>query len=581
MGGIMDTKLLIGLAVVLGLLLVAFAGAEIEEPKPEVRGELVGSSSFILELEGTPLLTEEYTIFYRPDEGYTLLSQGGLHVGDQSIRLVQTTNYDQTLRAVAYELIAESVAIRDRVTATAETNGLELKVETAGAEHSTTVPVVSDYAILDNNLIGQFAMLLLAIRADAIGSEFTAVVPQKLLSLPGRIAGPSPVEFASGDAIYEGLGYEIGLGDTRIDLIEYEGRLVGLANRTQGTVAYDAGRFPEGIAPSGEEEALPAGVLEQEVSIQSGELALAGTLSLPDAEGPFPAVLFLHGSGPIDRDGNAPGLPMDAYRQLAHALAEAGVASLRFDKRGVGESQGDSATASMTDLVGDARAALAALRSRPEIDPARVILVGHSEGAYIAPILAREDDDLAGIALLAGAARPLDEITRWQVETALRQAGAGDEQVEAALEQEDEYIAFVEGSVGEWSDYTVEDLQDELAWLTDAAAEQLLATPLGLTWLREHYLAETEEALKQVAVPAFALNGEKDLQVPASEAEAIHGILEEAGNADVTVHVLPDLNHLLRHHPEAPNLLFRHIEEPVDPRVIDLLSEWIDERFGT
>ena len=576
----MDTKLLIGLAIALGLLLIAFTGPEIEKPKPETQGELIASSSFILELEGTPILTEEYTIFHHPEEGYTLISQGALHVGDEPIHLVQTTQYDEALRAVDYELIGESEAVRDRITATAETNGLALKVETGGAEHSITVPVVSDYAILDNNLIGQFAMLLLAVQADAIGGDFTAVVPQKLLSLPGQIAGPERIEFVSGRATHEADLYRVGLGDTTVDLIESEGRLVGLVNRAQGTVGYDAGRFPEGIEVLEEEDALPAGLREVEVSFESGGVTLAGTLALPEAEEPLPAVLFLHGSGPIDRDGNAPGLPMDAYRQLAYGLAEAGIASLRYDKRGAGESGGDSTTASMTDLVGDARAALRALRDRPEIDPSRVILVGHSEGAYLAPQIAAEDDALAGIALLAGAARPLDEITRWQVETALRMSGADDEQVEASLEQQDEYTAFVENSTGEWADYTVEDLQNELAWLTDAAASQLLGTQLGLTWLREHYLANTQAVLAQVSVPVFVLNGEKDLQVPSSEGEAIREILEGVGNEDVAVHELADLNHLLRYHSEAPNLLFRHIEEPVDARVIELLREWAVEHVG-
>ena len=159
-------------------------------------------------------------------------------------------------------------------------------------------------------------------------------------------------------------------------------------------------------------------------------------------------------------------------------------------------------------------------------------------------------------------------------------SGADDEQVEASLEQQDEYTAFVENSTGEWADYTVEDLQNELAWLTDAAASQLLATQLGLTWLREHYLADTQAVLAQVSVPVLVLNGEKDLQVPSSEGEAIREILERAGNEDVAVHELVDLNHLLRYHPEDPNLLFRHIEEPVDPRVIELLREWAVEHVG-
>jgi pimeloyl-ACP methyl ester carboxylesterase len=577
----MDTKLLIGLAVVLGLLVIAFAGPRIGPLEPEVRGELIASSRFALTHEGTTLLAEDYTIFYHPAEGYTLVSEGSLYVGEEPIRLGQTTQYDQTLTPVAYDLAVTSGSVRDEVSARAETNGFVMQVKTAALSQDMTVPVAANYALLDNNMIGQFAMLLLAARADAIGSEFTAVIPQKLLSLPGRIAGPEAVGFSSGGTSYEGFRYEVWLGDTHIDLIEYEGRMVGLVNRTQGTVGYDVSRFPDGLDVLPEAEpTLPEGVREEEIRFESDGLTLVGTLTIPDGDDPLPAALFLHGSGPIDRDGNAPGLPMDAYRQLAHALAEVGIASLRFDKRGVGESEGTIETASMTDLVDDARAALAALRARPEVDSSRVFLVGHSEGAYLATILAADDPELAGLALLAGAARPLDEITRWQVETAMRQSGADDEQVAVALEQENEYIAFVKSSTGEWADYSVADLRAAISWMTDIAAEQLLATPLALSWLREHYLAQTEAVLARVRVPVFALNGEKDLQVPSSEAEAIRGILVEAGNEDVVVHVLPDLNHLLRYHPDAPSLLYRHLEEPVDPRVIDLLREWAVDHVG-
>jgi len=234
----------------------------------------------------------------------------------------------------------------------------------------------------------------------------------------------------------------------------------------------------------------------------------------------------------------------------------------------------------MSDLLDDAAAALDALRSAPQVDPDRVVLIGHSEGAYLAPAIAGTDAQLAGIALLAGAAQPLDEVTLWQIETLLRQRGATEEEIAASLEQEDAYIAFVEGSRGQWSDYTIEELQAALPWLTEDVAGQLAMTPLGLPWLREHYTADTEGALRAVSIPVFALNGDKDLQVPPESGERIRAILEEAGNENVTVHLLEDLNHLLRHHPEDPNLIYRHVEDPVDPRVIELLQTWAVERLA-
>ena len=103
---------------------------------------------------------------------------------------------------------------------------------------------------------------------------------------------------------------------------------------------------------------------------------------------------------------------------------------------------------------------------------------------------------------------------------------------------------------------------------------------MALSWQREHYLADPAEVIAQVQQPVLILSGEKDAQVPSSEAGLIAELLQEAGNEDVTVTVLPDLNHLLRHHPEEPNLTYRHLDEPVDERVTSALQQWLVERFG-
>ncbi|MFG1860768.1 alpha/beta hydrolase family protein [Microbispora bryophytorum] len=128
-----------------------------------------------------------------------------------------------------------------------------------------------------------------------------------------------------------------------------------------------------------------------DLGFASGGERLAGTLTLPDGDGPFPAVLLVPGSGPVDRDSDHRRLPLGVTRQLAEAFAAAGIASLRYDKRGVGASTGGFLAAGFRDNMDDAGAALAALRERPEIDSGRVALTGHSEGALIAANLAAHD----------------------------------------------------------------------------------------------------------------------------------------------------------------------------------------------
>jgi alpha-beta hydrolase superfamily lysophospholipase len=282
---------------------------------------------------------------------------------------------------------------------------------------------------------------------------------------------------------------------------------------------------------------------------------------------------MIHGSGPADRDENVPGMKIGFLRAVAHRLAQAGIASFRYDKRGVGASEGDLSKAGLTDLVEDARAALEALRTRGEIDPERVFILGHSEGGNIAPLVAVGDPSVRGLILVATNARPLDQIIRRQVETLNRAAGLSESDLEAILEQQDEWAAFVKESEGDWEDYPYKQLKEPLTWLTPEKYAGL--TRVSLRWLREHFTRDPLETIRRVKVPVLILQGEKDIQVPKEEAELLARVLREAGNEEVELHILPDLNHLMRRHPEEPNLQYRHLDEPVDERVLRLIVEWV------
>jgi uncharacterized protein len=586
----MNTKLLLLLGAVLGLLLLVTLVPGPDRVEPDKPLQLIDSGHFVLEMNGLPILEEVYTLEFDSVDGYLLNSQGSIFASGQVVTLAQQTQYDRNFMPISYQLGAETPSGPQIISAQMGLRGFNMEVRVGLSVQSGKVADVENLALLDNNLIGQFAVLLLAIRSEALDRNFTAAIPQALLSLPARVEGPNSVTFYSGDTEFQGKRFELHLGDTVISLIEYEGHLVGLANRNQGTIGYDLELCPSGITIDlePEVEAVGAGI-ERDVVFASGDLSLGGTLRLPDTDkSSFPAVLFIHGSGPVDRNGSAVNLEtgavvmeLDIYRQLAVAASDVGFASFRFDKRGVGDSQGDAALASRADLLDDIQAAIQFLRAQPEIDVSRIILIGHSEGSYLAPMVAVEDAEIAGVVLLAGAARALDAITRWQVESLLGQQGIEGQALDAALAQQDQYIAFVKGSQGEWADYTIEQLQEEIPWLNEAAGEQLKATPLALSWLREHYLAQPADTIVQLESPVLIISGEKDSQVPSSEAELLAGLLATAGNEDVSAFVFPDLNHLLRYHPEEPNLTYRHLDEPVDERVTVTLQEWLTGNFGS
>ena len=576
----MDSKILIALAVIGAILLVGLFAPRTEETSPILEtGQLIEAGHFVLEQAGTPVVNEEYTLFFSPAEGYMLLSEARVTTGDQTISLAQQYQFDRDFLPILYHLAAATPSGSQIISAQIGLSGLHMEARAGTSQQGVDIPDARNTAILDNNLVSHYLVLLMAYQGGAIEHDFTSAIPQALLSLPAHIDGPTATQFVSETNSYDGDLYTIRLGDIRIELVVYQGRLAGVFIEAQAVRAYNPDLFPNGIFLNIEEQEAPTieGV-EQEVTFESEGITLSGTLTLPKETGnPVPGVLFIHGSGPVDRDENAAGLKIDLFREFANALAKAGIGSLRYDKRGVGESEGLFSEASMEDLLSDARAALSTLQAVEGIDAERCFLVGHSEGGILAPIIASEDN-LAGIVLLAGAAHSLDIIIRGQVERLNRDAGKTEEEVQAVLAQEDQYLDFVRTSEGEWPDYPFDDLKGAMPWLTQETLPQI--TALSLSWLREHFLHDPIETIQQVSCPVLIIQGEKDSQVPADEANLLAAALAGAGNADVTLDLLPDLNHLMRHHPEEPNLVYRHLDEPVDPRVIEGVIGWISEHIA-
>ncbi len=302
---------------------------------------------------------------------------------------------------------------------------------------------------------------------------------------------------------------------------------------------------------------LTAGSTEVRVPGPAG--ALAGTFLIPEGTGPYPAVLLITGSGEVDRNSDHKRIALGATRDLAEALAGAGVASLRYDKRGVGASDGDYLATGLGDATADARAALAWLAARPEVRSEAVVVIGHSEGAVHAQALAAGGDrKVAGAVLLAGQARPGRELLEWQ--------GA---QVAASLT----------GLTGR----IVRLLRIDLAAKQRAALDKIARTTTDVArmggrrvnarWMREYLAHDPAPVLARIAVPVLALTGEKDLQVPAEDVETVAALVP----GPVEAVRVPDLTHILRRDPGAPSLQAykRLVAEPVDPEVLATVTDWV------
>ncbi|GGI06310.1 alpha/beta hydrolase family protein [Egicoccus halophilus] len=292
-------------------------------------------------------------------------------------------------------------------------------------------------------------------------------------------------------------------------------------------------------------------------------LTLHATLTLPDRDDRSPAALLIPGSGQVDRDSDHRKLPLGVTRELATALAEAGIASLRFDKRGVGASEGDFLTASFDDSRADARAALAALRDQPDVDRERVLLVGHSEGAVHAASLAAEDGGLVGVVLLAGTATTGAEVLRWQGRQILPTLPAPVRGLLRLLRQDPANAQ--------------EKLFAKLR-ASDAAVQRVQGARINAAWMRGFLDHDAASDLARITAPVLALTGSKDLQANPADLPRMAALVA----APIEVLELPDLNHILRHTAGAPSLGYKRQvrSQPLDPRVTAHVTRWAAERVG-
>ena len=288
-----------------------------------------------------------------------------------------------------------------------------------------------------------------------------------------------------------------------------------------------------------------------------GDPLLAGTLTLPDAPAPVPAVLLTAGSGPLDRDSNHRRVRFDVTRALAHALADGGLASLRYDKRGVGASPGDWRAAGLYDNVDDLARAREALAARPEVDAGRVLLAGHSEGALLAAALAARGAPVAGVVLLAMSATPGAELLRWQARGIAPTLPTPVRGLLRLLRTDLEAR-------------TAANHRKVLGTTTDVA--RVDGVRVNARWTREFLLHDPRADLARLTVPVLALTGDKDLQVPADDL----AVLAATVPGPVEVQRVPDLTHTLRRQPRVASM--RHYREelrrPVDPEVLATVVAW-------
>lgn len=300
--------------------------------------------------------------------------------------------------------------------------------------------------------------------------------------------------------------------------------------------------------------------MTQEMTITTAYGTIAGTF-LSHKE-PRTTIIMLSGSGPSDRDGNMGGVEFNTYAKLADALFGAGFNVFRYDKQGIGESDGDFNKVGLHDLINDAILVVSTIKQLKDVE--KLFILGHSEGAVIAPAVQLETK-ADGLILLSGFNDASKQMFLYQADSLARE------------------IERVKGLKGLFYRLTgvakkVRERQDDLlerSLRTNVSSFKYRGQVVNAKWIREHASYDVRERLDHVSAPVLAITGGRDVQVPAEHVYSIHT------KGEVESYVIDDMNHLLVERKTPHSLLSLHkeyrevIDVPIHPMLVQHVVEWL------
>lgn len=307
--------------------------------------------------------------------------------------------------------------------------------------------------------------------------------------------------------------------------------------------------------------------MEKEVTIQS-TVGIKGTICLPEQQTEkWPAVLIIPGTGKLDRNAKVnKKLDLRLYRQLSEFLSSNGIINLRYDKRGVGESEGDYLAAGLWDLVDDARACVQYLKTLPEVDSKKVIVLGHSEGAAIGTAVAAREE-LGGLVLLAGAVERLSEALK-------RQRGIAAADILTAKGFQG-FLLRLFGAHKKVEEQAQKQIEKVLQSTEDVIRVSFIKT--NAKWMREHFVYNVREDLVKVTCPVLAITGSRDIQADPEVLKELPKYVKE--NAEY--HIVENMGHSLKFQAATSNIMnakkdiVAESKLPVHPELLKLLEDWL------
>ncbi len=523
-----------------------------------------GATNFTIFLRGAPIGAEQIALT-RSATGWTIVSSGRLSAPIDTVARRLQVRYTPDWKPLEFTLDGNVRGVAQTIHTVVEGTTAKSDITVAGQTTQKTDTIdPAALLVLSNSFFGPYEAVAARLKTAAAGSEFPVYLePQSSIT--------------------------IAVGETSAEQIQTAGRLV-VARRTRITLVLpgarldadlwtdDTGRMIRFSVPSQSIEVVREDIgavssrsvtisrpNDTQINIPSNGFTLAATLSRPaqTSAARLPAVVLVGGSGPTDRDSLVFGIPI--FGQIAGVLADAGYIVVRYDKRGIGQSGGRAEAASLADYADDVRAAVKLLSDRKDVDPKRIVVIGHSEGGTVALMAAAKDKHIAAVGLIATPGITGANIVLAQQKRVLdRSTMTPEEKLAKVEEQKRIHDAVISGK-------GLELLPPHIRRSVDNPEFQSLL------------LSDPAKLVPQVRQPILIVQGELDTQVEPQNADLLEGLARQRKNAPaVDVLKVPGINHLLvpattGESIEYADLKDKHVSEAVTKAIVT----WLNKTLST
>ncbi len=533
------------------LLIMAAAGAP--APAPE---------TFDITIAGVSYGAEEFHRTEGP-EGVVIAGHATLkipEVGDASFS--QQTKLAPDGHPVSYNLDVDAPEQKLIIRVDSTETGYTMSATSKGATQplrSQAVDAKASVFLLDNNLPSHMDALTRHLGGLGSGEEraITVLVPQALVALAANVKRGPDGKGTLGEVAVATRSYLLTAASLAIELTARagDGELLQTEVPAQQAILKRRGFQPETTpAAPAERRASAVDSRETRTEVKGPAAPLPATLLLPKSEGSVPAVVFLSGSGPNDQDETiGPNKPL---ADIARGLGDRGIASLRFDKRtfAIKDKSKLAGVTLKDEYYDDARAAIALVAANPKIDPKRIFVVGHSEGAMVAPIVAAASPETRGIVLMAAGVRPIDVMLIDQMTFGAKLTGRSAEEIAEQTRELTERFAVIRDPKK-----------------TDTPP--FMGAPAA--YWREFIALDVSKSARESKLPILVLQGDKDVQVRKdADFELLRARVGDGGGR-VTYRSFANLNHLFMNVDHESTGAEYGIPGHVDPAVISVIADWI------